>query len=80
LTCDESNLSIELTSQYPNEDLHERSEIFKDNINELKKFVKEILSALNYLESHQIEEMEVRPEFIFYDKNSSCYILLDNYC
>ena len=70
--------TIQTFFPYPENNLLTRKKDLK-KINELKKFIRNILEAMVVLEKKNMVHRKIRPQFIYYDNKSSNYILIDKF-
>ena len=73
---DEDNLKLEIFYVYPNDDLFERIEDFRDP-DEMLKFLKDIIQAIYFLQKKHLIHGNLRPEYISYDHETNNYQVLD---
>lgn len=70
--------TIQTFFPYPENNFFTRKKELK-NVDEIKKFIKNILKAMSILEKKNMVHRKIRPEFIYYDYKSSNYILIDKF-
>ena len=76
IKIDEDELETEIYYIYPNDDLFERIEDFR-NPNEMLKFLKDIIQAIYFLQKKNLIHGNLRPEYISYDHEINNYQILD---
>ena len=62
--------------EYPNEDLCDRKEELNDP-RELIRLLNDMLEAMTYLQRHKMVHGDIRPEYIFFNRATERYVLLD---
>ena len=73
---DDLNWMTSAYFEYPNEDLCDRKEELNDP-RELIKLLNDMLEAMAYLQRHKMVHGDIRPEYIFFNRATERYVLLD---